>query len=146
MPLIPVVKKEPEPEFKFNHYEEHLRELLPDEQIRAANHNQSWLDSMCLNESRDASPEHTRKDVFKALRDRNPVRILAATKNLTIAERNSIAQNIYYHLLSGKDKVSVSNEGDYKIALQNARILNIVDSGSIDLFDLCVKLEQAGKN
>ncbi len=149
MPLIKVAKKKKEQPYVFDEVERpFLRDgILPEEQIRATNHNTKWLLQIKNDEVRDASPEHTERDVYKALERRDRALLLNAVKNLTVAEKNDIVKRIRHSILLSKkedylirtkdDKMLINSE---KLA-ENAKRLLLLDE-SLDLFDLCIRLDQ----
>ena len=65
--LIPVAKKQPQQEYIFTEYEKLALQLLPEEQVKSSNHEERIIDLMLEDEARDASPEHTKRDIYKAL-------------------------------------------------------------------------------
>ncbi len=131
MPLIPIVKKIKEPEYIFSNYEKLALEILPPEQVRASNHQEEIIDLMLDAESRDASPEHTRNDIYRAIDTKNLARVLAASKNLSISEKNKIVQGIYNHLLNKKEDMSPT---------EAKRLALLFEDTEIDLFDFCAEV------
>lgn len=137
MPLIQVKKSEKEQEYEFTAFEKLALKILPEEQVKAANHVEHLIEAMIDDETRDASPEHTRQSIYAALELKNPQNLLAAAKNLTVAEKNKIVQGLYSSVLCKADSKSITYDDVGKIL--------ILEQGSIDLFDLCLKLEERYK-
>ena len=130
--LIPVVKKQAQQEYIFTEYEKLALQLLPEELVKSSNHNEHIIDLMLEDEARDASPEHTKRDIYKALDNRDYTRLLAASKNLTIQEKNKIVEGLYSYITQKKSKVDYTQE--------DAKRLDILSQGNVDLFDLCIQL------
>ena len=148
MPLIQVAKKKKEQPYEYTRMEKVVIDegFLPEEQVRSTNHDESLLRLMMQDEVRDASPEHTEKDIYKALADRDVKKLLTAAKNLTVPERNKIAQGIYHSILTSTKENYLFKSKDGKISVnseklrENAKRLELLEEESLDLFDLCVKL------
>ena len=132
MPLIKIAKPQKEPEFVLTNYDKVVLELIPLEQLKAANHDPHLLDLMLADEVRDADPERTLKDVYKGLQSKDPLRVLAATKNLTVKERNLIVKKLKNSLLLKTESLP-----DESIR----QLLVLLEDDSMDLFDLCVRLQ-----
>ena len=130
--LIPVAKKQPHQEYIFTEYEKLALQLLPEEQVKSSNHDEHIIDLMLEDEARDASPEHTKRDIYKALDNRDYTRLLAASKNLTIQEKNKIVEGLYSYIAQKKLKTDYTQE--------DAKRLDILSQGNVDLFDLCIQL------
>ena len=130
--LIPVVKKQAQQEYIFTEYEKLALQLLPEELVKSSNHNEHIIDLMLEDEARDASPEHTKRDIYKALDNRDYTRLLAASKNLTIQEKNKLVEGLYSYIAQKKSKVDYTQE--------DANRLDILSQGNVDLFDLCIQL------
>lgn len=130
MPLINIPKVKVEPVYVLSNYEKLALEIIPEEQLRSTNHDERLIDMMIEEEARDASPEKTRQDIYKGLERRDVARVLAASKNLTVAEKQKIVQGIYNYLLNKKE---LSNE-DMK------RLIVLKSDPNISLIDLCIKL------
>lgn len=130
--LIPVVKKQAQQEYIFTEYEKLALQLLPEELVKSSNHNEHIIDLMLEDEARDASPEHTKRDIYKALDNRDYTRLLAASKNLTIQEKNKIVEGLYSYIAQKKSKSDYTQE--------DAKRLDILSQGNVDLFDLCIQL------
>lgn len=151
MPLIKIAKLKKEAEYEFTEYEKYALNFIPQEQVKSANHEEHLIDLMLDAEKRDANPERTLQDIYKALENRDQIRLLKATKNLTVAEKNKIVQGIYQYLLrEQKDSFFVTTRdgktvlNDAKLSEDAKRIL-ILEQGSVDLFDLCIKLDIRNK-
>lgn len=170
MPLIVFNKPEKEKKYIFSNYEQLALDVLPPEQIRSTNHDPALIDLMLDEEIRDASPEHTLSCIYKALRNGYTETVLAASKNLTVAERNKIVQGIYHKLLgeATPSEAAINRvtdevikkapefapakdvEKDIKKALERLdmspksaeRLALLFKNPHIDLFDLCVKLSK----
>lgn len=134
MSLIQIAKKEKEPEYKFTNYEKLALELLPEGMVKASEHSESLLDKMLADEVRDADPEHTKNDIYRALEERDVKRLLAASKNLTVQEKNKIVQGLYTYIMQQKTHDKFSQE--------DAKRISILAGGDVDLFDLCVQLDK----
>ena len=130
--LIPVAKKQTQQKYIFTEYEKLALQLLPEEQVKSSNHDEHIIDLMLEDEARDASPEHTRRDIYKALDNRDYTRLLAAAKNLTIQEKNKIVEGLYSYIAQKKSKSDYTQE--------DAKRLDILSQGNVDLFDLCIQL------
>lgn len=148
MPLIKVEKKKKEAPYVFTNYEKWAVEhFLFEEQVKSTNHDPHLLDLMVDDEKRDADPIHVRYDVYAALNGHDSRRLLDATKNLTVAERNRVAQGIYYTLIAGtaEDCKRTTESGkritDMERVCENARRLILFEDIDIDLFDLCARLD-----
>ena len=145
MPLINIEKPKKEPEYVFTNYEQLALQLLPPEQVRASNHDAAIIDLMMEAESRDASFDHTRNDVYKAFETGDFVRVLAASKNLTPAEKDKIVQGLYNHLLSKVAEPELDAYGKPKGKKEMGpkdvkRLALLLEDPKIDLFHFCVKL------
>lgn len=156
MPLIPIKKKvEIETlgdENKLTATERNAKKILPTEQILAANHSIDLIDRMIGEEFRDSEPDLMIDGVSKGLEDCQPARILAATQNLTVEERNKIVVAIYNRALIDfskpeklKDLCDLSTPLKYLDGVLRARKLNLIEPCT-DLFDLCIKIEEARKD
>ena len=73
--LIPVAKKQTQQKYIFTEYEKLALQLLPEEQVKSSNHDEHIIDLMLEDEARDASPEHTKRDIYKALDNRDYTRL-----------------------------------------------------------------------
>lgn len=138
MPLLPVKKQEKKEEYKYTEVEEVIlkKHILPLEQVLSANQNTRLLKKMVADETRDPNFDKTLLDVYAALLERKPERILAATRSLTIKEKKSLVDAIRYTLLAKKEFPLNTEEGEDAL-----RRLILLEDESIDLFDLCIKLE-----
>ena len=132
MPLIPVVKREKEKEYILTHYEKLMLDLIPEEQLRSTDHNERWIDMMQADEARDANPEKTREDIYKGLENGDLERVLEASKNLTVRERQRIVQGLYNYLLNKKEMTLEDTK----------RLLLLTDNPYLSLVDLCVQLSK----
>lgn len=134
MPLIKIPKKFEEEEFVYTPMDELAvnRTAMPIEQLRAANHSPDILELMVQGEERDAYPEKTRRDVYEAIEQRNMRKILASTKNISVAERTSLLKG-YYVALSQR----IKEEGDIPEANDISVFLQDQD---MDLFDFMARL------
>ena len=96
MPLLDLPKKQKEEGWVFTHAEKKAREVLPDEQIKAANHDPNLIMGLILNEQRDPELTLVRNDVMGSLdkQNINPIRLLKATAHLTIPQRKKVMQSI----------------------------------------------------
>lgn len=130
--LIPVAKKQVQQEYIFTEYEKLALQLLPEELVKSSNHDERIIDLMLEDEARDASPEHTKRDIYKALDNRDYTRLLAAAKNLTIQEKNKIVEGLYSYIAQKKPRADYTQE--------DAKRLDILSQGNVDLFDLCIQL------
>lgn len=135
MPLITLSRARKEAEYAFTHCEMLALDYLPPEQVKSTNHVEHLIDRMLEDEVRDADPEHNTQDIYRALGTGDLLRVLAASKNLTIAEKNRVVQGIYINLLAkAKDSDTVMTAEDVK------RLALIVNNPSMDLFHLCVQI------
>ena len=150
MPLIQVKQAKKEKEFKLTSREKDLRDgpaKVPEEQLKAANHNGYLLDLIVDAELRDANPEATRYNIYRALELRDIEQLLAASKNLTVKEKNNIVQGIYQTLLARKkEDYLISCNGrtilDEKKLREDTKRLSILSEGPVDLVDLCLRLSK----
>lgn len=130
MPLIKVVTKVKEKEYIFSNYEKLAMEIIPQEQLRSTDHNERLIDMMIEDEARDANPEKTIKDIYKGIEQRDISRILAASKNLTVSEKNAVVKGIYNYLLQKKEFTPEDTK----------RLLVLSQSDNMSLIDLCARL------
>jgi hypothetical protein len=130
MPLLSVIKKQPEKEYILSNYEKLALSLIPEEQLRSTNHDEHLIDLMIADEARDASPEKTKRDIYKGLSQGDLSRVLAASKNLSPQERKRIVDGLYNYLLSKKE-----------LDLDDTKKLMILSQDKdISLEEFCIKL------
>lgn len=133
MALIEIVKPVKEKPYVLTNYEKTWLDLMPEEQLRSANHDERLIKMMAEGAIRDADPEIIRRDIYKALNKGDFERLLHAAKPLTPQERKRIVDGIFITLANKTRESQLSYEDTKKIFI-------LSQDKNISLEELCLRL------
>lgn len=133
MALIEINKPKPQQPYILTHFERSWLDLMPEEQLRSANHDERLIELMAQGALRDTDPEVIRRDIYKALDKGDFERLLHAAKPLTPQERKRIVDGIFITLANKTKESQLSYEDTKKIYI-------LSQDRNISLEELCLKL------